>query len=103
MKIYLSIPISGHDEQKQREHADLVKSALSRAGHIVTTPFEVYAGSNPTYEDYICHDLLTLSRCDAIFLCDGWQFSRGCRIECNFAIEFGKTMMYESSLNRIKS
>lgn len=99
MRIYISIPITGHDEQKQREHADLMKSALSRAGHEVTTPFEVYAGKNPAYEDHICHDLLALSRCDGIFLCKGWQFSKGCRIESYFAKEFGKTFMYERQTN----
>lgn len=103
MKIYISIPISGMDEQKQREHADLMKNALSRAGHEVITPFEVFAGKNATYEEHICYDLLALSRRDAIFMCDGWQFSKGCRIEHNFAIETGKHTMYETSLNRIRS
>lgn len=96
MKIYLSIPISGHDEMEVREHADLMKSALSRAGHEVVNPFDIYAGNNPAYADYLCADLRALADCDAIFLCDGWQFSRGCRIERTFAEEFGKQVMYEN-------
>ena len=95
MKVYISIPISGHDETEVREHADLIKSSLSRAGHRPVSPFDVYAGKKPTYADYLCCDLRALADCDAIFLCNGWQFSRGCRIERNFAEEFGKQVMYE--------
>ena len=97
MKIYISIPISGHDEGEQREKADGIKCALSRAGHRPVSPFDIYAGKNPTYADYICCDLRALADCDAIFLCDGWQFSRGCRIERTFAEEFAKHIMYETT------
>ncbi|MDE7081800.1 MAG: DUF4406 domain-containing protein [Muribaculaceae bacterium] len=96
MRIYISIPITGHDEKEVREHADLIKGALSRAGHFPVTPFEIYAGAKPTYADYLCSDLRALADCDAIFLCDGWQFSRGCRIERMFAEEFCKHVMYEN-------
>lgn len=95
MRIYISIPISGHDESKVREHADIVKASLSRAGHTPVNPFEIYCGKNPNYADYLCHDLRALADCDAIFMCKGWQFSRGCRIERTFAEEFGKQVMYE--------
>lgn len=95
MKIYISIPISGHDETEVRNHADLIKAALSRAGHTPVSPFDIFAGKNPTYVEYLCSDLQVLATCDAIYLADGWQFSRGCRIEANFAKEFDKEFMYE--------
>lgn len=81
MRVYISIPITDKDEQKQREHADLTKAMLSRVGHTPISPFDIYAGKNPKYEDYLCYDLRALADCDAIYLCEGWQFSRGCRIE----------------------
>lgn len=96
MKVYISIPISGQDEKKVREHADRIKAALSRAGHRPINPFDIYVGQAPTYVESLCSGLQTLADCDAIFLCEGWQFSRGCRIEANFAKEFGKQFMYES-------
>lgn len=96
MKIYISLPISGRDENEVRQHADLIKASLSRAGHEPVNPFEIYCGSKPTYADYLCADLRALADCDAIFLCNGWQFSRGCRIERTFAEEFGLHVMYEN-------
>lgn len=101
MKVYISIPISGHDEKKVREHADRIKAALSRAGHRPVNPFDIYVGHAPTYVEFLCADLRALADCDAIFLCEGWQFSRGCRIEANFAKEFGKQFMYESQPERV--
>ena len=84
MTIYISLPITGQ-EQEAREKADLTKAMLSRAGHKVITPFEVYAGKNPVYKDHIAFDIRALLDCDAIYLCDGWQFSKGCQLEAEAA------------------
>lgn len=85
MKIYLSIPISGFNLAKQREKADLIKARLSRKGHTVVSPFDIYACNNPTYADYICSDLRAMMDCDAVFMCKGWRDSCGCNIEHNTA------------------
>lgn len=95
MRIYISIPITGHDEQRQREKADLIKASLSRAGHSAVSHFDIYAGPNPQYADYLCYDLRSLADCDAVYLCEGWQLSKGCRIEAYFAREFRKQIMFE--------
>lgn len=85
MRIYLSIPISGKDLTAQREKADLIKAKLSREGHTVVSPFDIYAGKNPTYADYICYDLRAMMDCDAVYFCKGWHDSCGCLIEHNTA------------------
>lgn len=88
MKIYLSIPISGKDIHRQREKADSIKASLSRQGHKVTTPFEIYPGKNPEYADYICCDLRAMMDCDAVYFCNGWEQSCGCNIEHDVAMRF---------------
>lgn len=95
MKVYISLPISSRPEQEAREHADRVKAALSRAGHTPVNPFENFLDKDAQYIDHLCADLRMLYDCDAIYLCEDWQFSRGCLIEANFAREFGKEIMYE--------
>lgn len=95
MKIYISVPITGHDETEVREHVEYVKTSLVSAGHSVVNPFDIAPCEKPTYADYLCADLRALADCDAIFLCNGWQFSRGCRIERTFADEFGLQIMTE--------
>lgn len=69
MKIYISIPISGHDAEKVRARADLIKSRLSREGHTPVSPFDIYVGANPTYADYLSADIRALLDCDAIYMC----------------------------------
>ena len=81
MKIYISVPISGRPEEEARHEADLVKAALSKKGYEVVNPFDVYAGSNPTYYDHICYDLRAMMDCDGVYFCEGWEESCGCRIE----------------------
>ena len=87
-KIYISLPITGMNQQKVRERADLIKAKLSREGYEVVSPFDVYAGENPKYEDYICYDLLAMLGCDGIIFCKGWRFSCGCNIEHDVAMRF---------------
>lgn len=86
MRIYLSLPISGTDIRKTREKADLIKARLSRDGHTPVSPFDIYPGQNPAYEDYICCDLRAMLGCDAVFFCDGWERSCGCNIEHDVAM-----------------
>lgn len=93
MKVYLSIPISNLDLTAQREKADLIKARLSREGHEVVSPFDIYAGKNPTYADHICCDLRAMIDCDAVYMCKGWHSSCGCHIEYETAVNlkrFGK-------------
>lgn len=96
MKVYISIPIAGKDEKKQREKADRIKAMLSKKGYNVVNPFEIYSGCSPTYYDYICQDLRALADCDVIFLCKDWQTSKGCKVERFFAETYGKKIMFEN-------
>lgn len=89
MKIYISLPISGRPLEEARNEADLIKARLSRVGHTPVSPFNIYAGKNPTWKDHICCDLRALADCDAIILCEGWEESRGCNIEHDFARHMG--------------
>ena len=86
-RIYISLPITA-DPIKAREKADLIKAKLSREGYDVVSPFDVYAGKKPVYEDYICYDLRAMLDCDAILFCKGWEKSCGCNIEHDVAMRF---------------
>lgn len=95
MKIYISLPISGR-ENEAREKADAIRLMLSKRGHQPVNPFEIYNGRDAGYFDYLCHDLRALADCDAVFLCKDWQTSKGCRVERFFAETYGKKLMFES-------
>lgn len=95
MKIYISLPKEGR-EKEAREKADRVKTMLSKMGHQPVSPFEIYSGKNPTYGQYLGHDIAVLiDCCDAIFLCEGWHGSKGCQVEHKVAEVFGKKIIFE--------
>lgn len=100
MRIYISIPISGKDERKQREKADMIKAYLSRHGHEAVNPFEIYAGKNPCYKDRLQYGLRVLMDCDAAYFATGWSESIGCKIEYVTATEFGLIKIFEKSAAR---
>lgn len=100
-RVYISIPISGLPIGPVREKADLIKASLSRLGFEPVSPFDIYAGAKPTYEDYICCDLRAMLDCDAVYFCHGWRDSCGCNIEHDVALRYIKfnkkqfKLMYE--------
>ncbi len=91
MRIYISLPISGRPSQESRNQADNVKTYISKLGHTPVSPFDIYAGKNPTYADHITCDLRAMMDCDAVVFLPGWQFSTGCCIERQVA-----TLMLEN-------
>jgi hypothetical protein len=60
-------------------------------------------GSDLAYRLVLCYDLVLLSRSDALCLIDGWQQSRGARIEENFAFRVGipKTYCYDPNEKKL--
>lgn len=110
MKVYISLPISGRKMEEAKQEADLVKAALSRKGYKVVSPFDVYAGKDPKYEDFICSDLRAMLDCDAVYFCPGWGLSTGCSIEYDVVRHINRKrvreghktikLIYGSSMNR---
>lgn len=95
MRIYISLPITGV-EKEAREKADRVKTMLSKMGHQPVSPFEIYSGKHSTYGQLLGHDIIVLiDCCEAIFLCKGWENSKGCRIEHFVAKEMKKKVIFE--------
>lgn len=101
MKVYISIPISNkvYDEQKAR--AAEIAEELKKAGHDVVNPFDTpppleWYDVEQRYAYLLTRDIERLMACEAIFMCDGWQFSRGCRIERNVAEEMGLQILTET-------
>lgn len=100
--IYISIPITGRDEAAQRAKSERIKIILLKSGYqVVVNPFELgdilknELKREPTYEEYMQVDLRALRDCDAIYMCRGWETSKGCIRERQQAINQGQTIIYE--------
>jgi hypothetical protein len=80
--------MSGKNEEEQREkikkieayfHFDCVISPYS-LGEELNENYKKL-GKEPSYNDYLLNDLNKLCICNAIFMCKGWEYSKGCRVE----------------------
>ena len=101
--IYISLPISCHEdtyEQRLDEAVAYVKLMHTEYEYIITQKeiaerLEDYQPMKPKYKEYLLADMVAISRCDAIFMCHGWENSKGCKAEREFAYAIGLTILYQ--------
>lgn len=91
MKIYISIPISNRDLAAQQATAREIADNLRKLGHEPVNPFDTPEApqglsDKEKYAYYMGEDIKRLLMCDAVFLCNGWSESRGCRLEAQTAL-----------------
>lgn len=98
MKVYISAPITGREETAESRFKE-AEELLIRNGHEPVNPYEQNKGYK-TWEDAMMACLRLLRKCDAIMLCDGWNYSRGCQMERLFASGSDKhyTIIFEEGL-----
>ena len=95
MNAYISIPITGHDIDVQKAKSEEVRRALQLGGYTAMTPFDLDMGEDKTDAYYMGRCIEALLQCDTIFMCDGWQKSKGCRTERFTAQEYGLLVMHQ--------
>lgn len=95
MKIYISGPITGVDGYLKR--FDLAENALVAAGYEVVNPAKVnrYLPESTTHDQYMEMSFVMLEMCDTVFFLEGWENSKGARMEFEYALERGYTMTFE--------
>lgn len=86
MKIYISIPISGHDINEQKAKAYAIAGEIRALGHEPVNPFDTPTpqgdlSETERYAYFMGEDLKRLLLCDAVYFVAGWTDSRGCMIE----------------------
>ena len=99
MKVYISLPITGHPIDEVRKKADQAKQQLSDMGHEPVSPLDVSPDPDAPYAEHIGRDIAALLVCDAALFLDGWRQSKGCRLEHAAAEIYEKKIFY--SLDRI--
>lgn len=95
MKVYISGKISGTDLIKTRKHFAAVAKATKRLGYEPVNPLENGLSEHDTWEAHMLKDIIDLLQCNAIYMLQGWQESKGARIEHYIATEIGIPITYE--------
>lgn len=103
-KIYISLPISNNEDSLGYRTWEAMKFVIEKLdGYFPVYPPDMlqFVGKKPdiieehSYAWYIGEDLKAIGDCDAILMCDGWENSKGCRIEKKFAEEMGLEILYK--------
>lgn len=105
MIIYISILITGHDEELQRLKAYNMELKLKERGHVVINPFQLgdearrIEKRDLSWEEYMVIDLFHIKHhADGVVFMKGWPDSRGCVEEFDCAMKHGKLIFTEESV-----
>lgn len=102
-KAMISQPMAGKTDEEIAAARDLAVAKLRQMGYeVVNTLFtdeDMKGHSNmkiPLYIPlhYLAMSLESMSSCNVIYFCPGWENARGCRIEHDAAAEYGLEVMY---------
>ena len=98
MIIYISGPITGHEDYMGKFKAAEYK--LRRKGYTVVNPaliMEPFAKTDARHEDFIEACLRLMGHCEAIYMLNGWETSRGAMMEYREAQRLGLWIMMEGN------
>lgn len=99
MRIYLSGKITGRDKEDYTRQFARAESFYKTGGFDVVNPVvigEVILKNNPKakWEDFMAEDLKALRTCTHIALLEGWEESKGAKMEKAEAEKLGLETMY---------
>ena len=96
-KVMISQPMRNKTiEQVRNERENVVKMFKERGYDVIDTVF-----GNPLEPDEneaICNlaeSIKFIAKANIIYFMKGWEYSRGCKIEHEVAVQYGKKILYE--------
>lgn len=97
MKLMISQPMRGKtNEQIREERAELVSRLQEGGNEVIDTVFE----NAPEDEDIaiymLSQSIRYIGKVDGIVFMKGWEKARGCKIEHEVAVEYGKQVFYNN-------
>lgn len=93
MRIYVAGPMTGHPELNfPAFHA--AAATLRMLGHHVENPAEINPDQSAEWLDCMRADIAQLVTCDAVYMLQGWEGSRGAQLEYAVAVGLGLKCIY---------
>ena len=95
MKVYISGPITGQNNYRERFAA--AEEILKKAGYEPINPAEELAEMpvNTTHDEYMERAIALLAMCEGIYMLEGWENSKGAHIEFEYATRHKLTICFE--------
>ena len=96
-KFYISGAISHLDLDERRAAFAEAEALLKAKGYEVFNPFKNGVSQEAHWRKHMRVDLAALPLCDAIYLLDGWETSKGAKLEFDVASTCGLKIYYQSN------
>ena len=97
MKIMISQPMRNKtNEQIRAERADLVKRFEEEGLEVIDTVFEEAPADEDIAIYMLSQSIRYIGKVDALYFMKGWEKARGCKIEHEVAVEYGKQVFYQN-------
>ena len=103
MKVYISGPMTGTTDYMER--FSKAQKYLESLGHSVINPALVTSNlpEDTTQKEYLSLDLTMLRMCDAIYMLNGYENSKGALAELHTAKAIGCEIFYEARTGEVPS
>lgn len=92
-KYFISQPMRGKTEEEIKEKRNQVIEAIKKQepdAEIIDSYFEDYNPDNGCIPlKYLSKSIELLADADIAYFCEGWENARGCKIECECAVQYG--------------
>lgn len=96
MKIMISQPMRGKTNEQIREERKALVETLEQEGHqVIDTVFENAPADEDVAIYMLSQSIRYIGKVDALYFMKGWEKARGCKIEHQVAVEYGKEVLYE--------
>lgn len=93
MKVFISQPMNGKSDRMIREERKRVAVLCERNGlEVIDSVFDMGPGSAIKY---LAKSIELIDDADRVIMMKGWERSRGCRIEHEVAVAYGREVVYE--------
>ena len=98
MKIMISQPMRGKtNEQIRKEREELVKKLEEQGHEVIDTVFEEAPADEDIAIYMLSQSIRYIGKVDALYFMKGWEKARGCKIEHEVAVQYGKKVYYDNS------
>lgn len=96
-KIMISQPMRGKtNELIKEERKVLVQEFEDKGYEVLNTVFDEAPKNVDEAIWFLSKSIEYLAQADIIFFMKGWEKARGCKIEHEVAVEYGKEVIYEN-------
>ncbi len=96
IKVMISQPMNGKTSKQIRKERDILVRLYTRIGYkVIDTIIKEDAPKNVDEAIYyLAKSIEFIGQVDIVVFMKGWEKARGCRIEHQVAVEYGKEIIY---------